>query len=56
MVGPYAYQMLLSCSSGFRYGSDIIPFSKEDEEQMKYKAEAKCFSVLGFSRASQVRY
>ncbi|KAI6065186.1 X-ray repair cross-complementing protein 5 isoform X1 [Aix galericulata] len=40
---------------GFRYGSDIIPFSKEDEEQMKYKAEAKCFSVLGFSRASQIQ-
>uniref|UniRef100_A0A8D0KT96 X-ray repair cross-complementing protein 5 n=1 Tax=Strix occidentalis caurina TaxID=311401 RepID=A0A8D0KT96_STROC len=41
---------------GFRYGSDIVPFSKEDEEQMKYKTEAKCFSVLGFSRSSQVHY
>uniref|UniRef100_A0A8C3M1L6 X-ray repair cross-complementing protein 5 n=1 Tax=Chrysolophus pictus TaxID=9089 RepID=A0A8C3M1L6_CHRPC len=41
---------------GFRYGSDIIPFSKEDEEQMKYKTEAKCFSVLGFSRSSQVQH
>ncbi|NXC45599.1 XRCC5 protein, partial [Penelope pileata] len=40
---------------GFRYGSDIIPFSKEDEEQMRYKTEAKCFSVLGFSRSSQVQ-
>ncbi|XP_048809283.1 X-ray repair cross-complementing protein 5 isoform X2 [Lagopus muta] len=40
---------------GFRYGSDIIPFSKEDEEQMKYKTEAKCFSVLGFSRTSQIQ-
>ncbi|NWT66594.1 XRCC5 protein, partial [Prunella himalayana] len=40
---------------GFRYGSDIIPFSKEDEEQMKYKTEAKCFSVLGFTRSSQIR-
>ncbi|NXC70851.1 XRCC5 protein, partial [Anhinga anhinga] len=40
---------------GFRYGSDIVPFSKEDEEQMKYKTEAKCFSVLGFSRSSQVQ-
>ncbi|OXB69174.1 hypothetical protein ASZ78_011294 [Callipepla squamata] len=38
---------------GFRYGSDIVPFSKEDEEQMKYKTEGKCFSVLGFSRSSQ---
>ncbi|NWX46881.1 XRCC5 protein, partial [Steatornis caripensis] len=40
---------------GFRYGSDIVPFSKEDEEQMKYKTEAKCFSVLGFSKSSQIR-
>ncbi|NXP48254.1 XRCC5 protein, partial [Heliornis fulica] len=40
---------------GFRYGNDIVPFSKEDEEQMKYKTEAKCFSVLGFSRSSQIQ-
>ncbi|XP_032493250.1 X-ray repair cross-complementing protein 5 isoform X3 [Phocoena sinus] len=39
---------------GFRYGSDIIPFSKVDEEQMKYKSEGKCFSVLGFCTSSQV--
>ncbi|XP_025909513.1 X-ray repair cross-complementing protein 5 isoform X2 [Nothoprocta perdicaria] len=40
---------------GFRFGSDIVPFSKIDEEQMKYKTEGKCFSVLGFSRSSQVQ-
>ncbi|XP_062951104.1 X-ray repair cross-complementing protein 5 [Cynocephalus volans] len=40
---------------GFRYGSDIIPFSKVDEEQMKYKSDGKCFSVLGFCRSSQVQ-
>ncbi|KGL77706.1 X-ray repair cross-complementing protein 5, partial [Tinamus guttatus] len=40
---------------GFRYGSDIVPFSKIDEDQMKYKTEAKCFSVLGFTRSSQVQ-
>ncbi|XP_016052248.1 PREDICTED: X-ray repair cross-complementing protein 5 isoform X2 [Miniopterus natalensis] len=39
---------------GFRYGSDIIPFSRVDQEQMEYKSEGKCFSVLGFCRASQV--
>uniref|UniRef100_A0A8C0NWZ9 X-ray repair cross-complementing protein 5 n=1 Tax=Canis lupus familiaris TaxID=9615 RepID=A0A8C0NWZ9_CANLF len=39
---------------GFRYGSDIVPFSKVDEEHMKYKLEGKCFSVLGFCRSSQV--
>ncbi|KAK2108524.1 X-ray repair cross-complementing protein 5 [Saguinus oedipus] len=41
--------------SGFRYGSDIVPFSKVDEEQMKYKSEGKCFSVLGFCKSSQVQ-
>ncbi|XP_006892014.1 PREDICTED: X-ray repair cross-complementing protein 5 [Elephantulus edwardii] len=40
---------------GFRYGSDIVPFSKVDEEQMKYRSEGKCFSVLGFCRSSQVQ-
>ncbi|XP_071418954.1 X-ray repair cross-complementing protein 5 isoform X2 [Pithys albifrons albifrons] len=40
---------------GFRYGSDIVPFSKEDEEQMRYKTEGKCFSVLGFTRSSQIQ-
>ncbi|XP_077129351.1 X-ray repair cross-complementing protein 5 isoform X1 [Ranitomeya variabilis] len=39
---------------GFRYGSDIIPFSKMDQDQMKYKTESKCFSVLGFAKASQI--
>ncbi|KAL6088231.1 hypothetical protein STEG23_035275 [Scotinomys teguina] len=41
---------------GFRYGSDIVPFSKVDEEQMKYKSQGKCFSVLGFCRSSQEAY
>ncbi|XP_036772056.2 X-ray repair cross-complementing protein 5 isoform X1 [Manis pentadactyla] len=40
---------------GFRYGSNIVPFSKVDEKQMKYKLEGKCFSVLGFCRSSQVQ-
>ncbi|CAH2305157.1 X-ray repair cross-complementing 5 [Pelobates cultripes] len=39
---------------GFRYGSDIVPFSKVDQEQMKYKTDAKCFMVLGFTRSSQI--
>uniref|UniRef100_UPI00398F274D X-ray repair cross-complementing protein 5 isoform X1 n=2 Tax=Pristiophorus japonicus TaxID=55135 RepID=UPI00398F274D len=39
---------------GFRYGSDIIPFSKVDQEQMKYKADGKCFSVLGFTKSTQI--
>ncbi|XP_075037201.1 X-ray repair cross-complementing protein 5 [Mixophyes fleayi] len=39
---------------GYRYGSDIVPFSKVDQEQMKYKTESKCFSVLGFTKSSQI--
>ncbi|XP_031714163.1 X-ray repair cross-complementing protein 5 isoform X2 [Anarrhichthys ocellatus] len=40
---------------GFRYGSDIVPFSKVDQEQMKYKHDGKCFAVLGFAKENSVR-
>uniref|UniRef100_A0AAY4AZ94 X-ray repair cross-complementing protein 5 n=1 Tax=Denticeps clupeoides TaxID=299321 RepID=A0AAY4AZ94_9TELE len=40
---------------GFRYGSDIVPFSKVDQEQMKYKCDGKAFAVLGFARQSLVK-
>ncbi|XP_072324421.1 X-ray repair cross-complementing protein 5 [Scyliorhinus torazame] len=39
---------------GFRYGSDIIPFSQVDQEQMKYKTDGKCFRVLGFTKSAQI--
>uniref|UniRef100_A0A8C5AV65 X-ray repair cross-complementing protein 5 n=1 Tax=Gadus morhua TaxID=8049 RepID=A0A8C5AV65_GADMO len=39
---------------GFRYGSDIVPFSKVDQEQMKYKHDGKCFAVLGFAKQNTV--
>ncbi|CAG09291.1 unnamed protein product, partial [Tetraodon nigroviridis] len=39
---------------GFRYGSDIVPFSKVDQEQMKYKHDGKCFAVLGFTKQNLV--
>ncbi|XP_067108403.1 X-ray repair cross-complementing protein 5 [Osmerus mordax] len=39
---------------GFRYGSDIVPFSKVDQDQMKYKAEGKCFAVLGFAKQNMI--
>ncbi|MBN3295203.1 XRCC5 protein, partial [Amia calva] len=40
---------------GFRYGSDIVPFSKVDQDQMKYKSDGKCFSVLGFAKQNQIQ-
>ncbi|XP_013872177.1 X-ray repair cross-complementing protein 5 isoform X2 [Austrofundulus limnaeus] len=39
---------------GFRYGSDIVPFSKFDQEQMKYKHDGKCFAVLGFTKQNTI--
>uniref|UniRef100_A0A673CKE3 X-ray repair cross-complementing protein 5 n=1 Tax=Sphaeramia orbicularis TaxID=375764 RepID=A0A673CKE3_9TELE len=39
---------------GFRYGSDIVPFSKVDQDQMKYKHDGKCFAVLGFTKQSNI--
>uniref|UniRef100_A0A3P8XZ54 X-ray repair cross-complementing protein 5 n=1 Tax=Esox lucius TaxID=8010 RepID=A0A3P8XZ54_ESOLU len=39
---------------GFRYGSDIVPFSKVDQEQMKYKTDGKSFAVLGFAKQSLI--
>ncbi|KAM6934430.1 X-ray repair cross-complementing protein 5-like [Xenentodon cancila] len=39
---------------GFRYGSDIVPFSKVDQEQMKYKHDGKCFAVLAFTKQNLV--
>ncbi|XP_037542319.1 X-ray repair cross-complementing protein 5 [Nematolebias whitei] len=39
---------------GFRYGSDIVPFSKIDQEQMKYKHDGKCFAVLGFTKQNMI--
>lgn len=40
--------------AGFRYGSDIVPFSEVDQEQMKYKHDGKCFAVLGFTKENTV--
>lgn len=39
---------------GFRYGSDIVPFSKVDQEQMKYKSDGKSFAVLGFAKQEMI--
>uniref|UniRef100_A0A8D3DUJ8 X-ray repair complementing defective repair in Chinese hamster cells 5 n=1 Tax=Scophthalmus maximus TaxID=52904 RepID=A0A8D3DUJ8_SCOMX len=40
---------------GFLYGSDIVPFSKVDQDQMKYTHDGKCFAVLGFAKENTVR-
>uniref|UniRef100_A0A3B4B6W2 X-ray repair cross-complementing protein 5 n=1 Tax=Periophthalmus magnuspinnatus TaxID=409849 RepID=A0A3B4B6W2_9GOBI len=40
---------------GFRYGSDIVPFSKVDQDQMKYRHDGKCFAVLGFTKQNLIQ-
>ncbi|XP_056146166.1 X-ray repair cross-complementing protein 5 isoform X2 [Lampris incognitus] len=40
---------------GFSFGSDIVPFSKVDQEQMKYKHDGKCFAVLGFTKQNMIQ-
>ncbi|XP_035659820.1 X-ray repair cross-complementing protein 5-like [Branchiostoma floridae] len=44
-----------STIDGYRYGNTIVPFSTDDESQMKFKTDAKCFDVLGFTRADNVK-
>ncbi|KAI8483761.1 X-ray repair cross-complementing protein 5 [Branchiostoma belcheri] len=41
--------------NGYRYGNTIVPFSTDDENQMKFKTDAKCFDVLGFTKAENVK-
>ncbi|KAL7882043.1 hypothetical protein AOLI_G00088920 [Acnodon oligacanthus] len=41
---------------GFRYGSDIVPFSKVDQDQMKYKSDGKSFAVLGFTKQELINH
>lgn len=39
---------------GFRFGNSIIPFTKEQYEDLKYKSEGKCFQLMSFVRDSDV--
>ncbi|XP_064652857.1 X-ray repair cross-complementing protein 5-like isoform X2 [Lineus longissimus] len=39
---------------GHRYGKDLVPFSPEDIEGMKFQAE-KCFKVLGMTKSENVK-
>ena len=39
---------------GYKYGKDIIPFSSEDDKQMKYATEGKSLSILGFTDIDNV--
>lgn len=39
---------------GHRYGNTLVPMTEDDKLNMKYKAE-KCFKVLGFTKAENVK-
>lgn len=56
ILNVFFFNKNINVLSGFRYGSDIVPFSKVDQEQMKYKHDGKCFAVLGFTKSSLVLY
>ncbi|XP_071810860.1 X-ray repair cross-complementing protein 5-like isoform X4 [Apostichopus japonicus] len=40
---------------GHRYGSDVIPISKEDKANMDYKLPGKMLQVLGFTKSENVK-
>lgn len=40
---------------GYRYGSDIIPISKVDKDNMAYKLPGKMLQVLGFTKTENVK-
>ncbi|XP_071947683.1 X-ray repair cross-complementing protein 5-like isoform X2 [Antedon mediterranea] len=39
----------------YRYGSDLIPMSKEDKESMAYKSPGKCLQTLGFTKEENIK-
>lgn len=40
---------------GYRYGTDLVPFTEDDMANMKYKCDSKEFSVIGFTKSSNVK-
>ena len=41
--------------SGYRYGTDLVPFNEDDMANMKYKGEGREFSLIGFTKRSNVK-
>merc|ERR1712004_202889 len=39
---------------GHRYGSTLVPFTEEDKEQLKFRAQ-KCLKVCGFTKSENVK-
>ncbi|XP_033127028.1 X-ray repair cross-complementing protein 5-like [Anneissia japonica] len=39
----------------YRYGTDLIPMSKEDKESMTYKSPGKSLQTLGFTKEENVK-
>lgn len=40
---------------GYRYGTDLVPFTDDDMVNLKYKCDSKEFSVIGFTKSSNVK-
>ena len=40
--------------TAYKYGMDLIPYSKDDESQTKYTSEGKKLDILGFTQVDKV--
>ncbi|XP_067935362.1 X-ray repair cross-complementing protein 5-like isoform X2 [Watersipora subatra] len=40
---------------GYRYGTDLVPFTADDMANMKYKCDVREFSVIGFTSSSNIK-
>ncbi|EUB60985.1 ATP-dependent DNA helicase 2 subunit 2 [Echinococcus granulosus] len=40
--------------SGYRYGTTLVPFTKEDKDKIKVESE-KCLAVIGFTKSANSR-
>uniref|UniRef100_A0A915EWW2 Annexin n=1 Tax=Echinococcus canadensis TaxID=519352 RepID=A0A915EWW2_9CEST len=39
--------------SGYRYGTTLVPFTKEDKDKIKVESE-KCLAVIGFTKSANI--
>ncbi|KAF6020788.1 XRCC5 [Bugula neritina] len=40
---------------GYRYGTDLVPFTDDDMANMKFKCDVREFSVIGFTKSSNIK-
>lgn len=40
---------------GYRYGTDLVPFTDDDMANMKFKCDVREFSVIGFTKSLNIK-